>query len=190
MGLMDGFHMEEIRVITKGKDLLKIGPKAFRDFIAPFVKEKSFLALQKVPTLQQERKWLHMQAKGLDEGEHLFILLFIDGVLAGNCDARKKEGQSMSSNVHFGLAVSKPFRGKGWGKKLLRRGIAEAKKHFKPHRMWLEHDEGNLPARHLYEEVGFVEVARLDEYSNHFGHWQDLVLMQYKPVKKIKSVKR
>ena len=182
--------MEEIRVITKGADLLKIGPKTFKDFITPFVKERAQLSILKAPTLAQELAWLKMQAAGLDKNQQFFVLLFINSKLAGNCDIRRKEPQAQSSNVHFGLAVSKPYRGMGWGEKLLRIAIAEAKKRFKPHRMWIEYCEGNAPARRLYQKVGFVEFARLDEYVDYFGQWRDSVLMQYKPARKTNSSRK
>ena len=182
--------MEEIRIIAKGAGLLKIGPKAFKDFIAPFVKEKSYLAVQKVPTLAQERRWLQNLAKRADERKSLFVFLFSDGKLVGNCNARIGEYAAERGNASFGLAMSKPYRGKGWGEKLLRRAIREAKARFKPHRLWIEHASGNTPARRLYQKVGFVEVGRLSEYHNHHGEWKDKILMQYKPARKTNSSRK
>jgi len=182
MDSMDGLCMEEIRVITKGKDLLKIGSKAFKDFITPFVKEKSYLSVQKVPTLAQQKAWVVARAKEIDKKAIFYVVLFSDGKLVGDCSAHlASERQSECHNVYFGLAISKPYWGMGWGEKLLRRAIIEAKKHFKPHRIWVEHTEGNLPARRLYQKVGFVEVGRLNEYDNHHGKFVDKILMQYKP---------
>ena len=176
--------MHEIRVITKGKDLLKIGPEAFRAFIAPFVKERAFIIRQKVPSMAQQRVWIKKQAAELDHGRLLFVLLFDTGRLAGNCACHLSETEGEIHNANFGLIISKPFRGIGWGEKLLRIAIAEAKKRFKPHRMWIEHIGGNEAANRLYRKVGFVEVGRLSEYHNHYGRWCDKVLMQYKPKKR------
>lgn len=176
--------MHEIRVITRGRDLLKIGPKAFRDFIAPFVKERSSLTVQKVPTLAQERLWLKQKVNWMDKGNLLYVLLISDGRLAGNCEARRAELYGERFNVHFGLVISKPCRGQGWGEKLLRTAIKQSRRRFKPHRMWIEHVEGNTPARRLYQKVGFVKVGRLDGYENHYGAYKDKILMQYKPGRK------
>ncbi len=177
--------MHEIRVITKGADLLKIGPKAFRVFITPFVKEKSYLSVQKAPTLAQQKAWVVARAKEIDKKALFYVMLFSDRKLVGDCSAHlASERQSECHNVSFGLAISKSHRGMGWGEKLLRRAIIEAKKRFKPHRIWIEHTEGNAPARRLYQKVGFVEVCRLNEYLNHHGVWKDKILMQYKPKKK------
>ncbi|VVB56800.1 Acetyltransferase (GNAT) family protein [uncultured archaeon] len=183
--------MHEIRVITKGKDLLAIGPKTFKEFITPFVKEKSYLSVQKVPTLAQQRAWVAARAKEIDKKALFYVLLFSDGKLVGDCSAHlASERQSERHNVYFGLAISKSHRGMGWGEKLLRRAIVEAKKRFKPHRIWIEHTEGNLPARRLYQKVGFVEVGRLNEYHNHHGRFVDKILMQYKPNSRTKPNKR
>ncbi len=172
--------MPEICVITKGKDLLQIGPKEFRDFIAPFIREKAFLNIQKVPTMDEQKKWVKARAKEMDQKLRLKVLLLDDGYVVGDCDAFRKSIAGEEGNVHFGLTVSRAYRGKGWGEKLLRMTIREARRRFKPHRMWIEHMDGNRPARRLYQKVGFVEIARLDGYHNHFGRRRDKVLMQYK----------
>lgn len=175
--------MPEIRIITKGKDLLKIGPKAFLDFIVPFVKERAQLSVQKVPSLAKERQWLKARARELDNELAISVLLFADGRLAGHCVARRSELDGERHNAHFGLSISKPYRGMGWGEKLLRATMRETRLRFKPHKMWIEHVEGNLPARRLYQKVGFCEVGRLREYEYHYGRYKDKILMQYKPKK-------
>jgi len=170
----------EIRVISKGPQLKKIGAKAFMDFINPFVGEKAYLSIQRKVTLRQEKEWLGKKAEEIDKGEQAEVLLFIDGKLAGNCDARKGELANQKHNVTFGLAVSRKWRGYGFGELLLRKGIAVAKKKFKPHRMWIEHNSENTVAARLYRKVGFVQAARLKHYSAHFGRYTDSCIMEYR----------
>ena len=172
--------MEEIRIITKGRDLKKIGAKTFREYISLFVKERASITLQKIPTLAQEKKWLDNLAKNIDDNKALTVLLFIDGKLAGTCAAHRPANDGEGINVNFGLSIAKQHRGKGFGEKLLRRAIAEAKKRFKPHNLWIEHVEGNAVARKLYEKVGFAEVGRLEDYVLHYGKYKDKILMHYK----------
>ena len=176
--------MHEIRVVTKGKDYIKIGPKAFRDFIIPFVKERARISVQKVPSLAQERLWLKARARELDKKLAINVLLFVDGKLAGNCLARRSEMYSERHNVHFGLSISKPYRGMGWGEKLLRTTIREARLRFKSRQLWIEPMDGNVPARRLYKKVGFVQIGRLSDYEYYYGRYKDKILMQYKPKKK------
>jgi ribosomal protein S18 acetylase RimI-like enzyme len=83
-------------------------------------------------------------------------------------------------NVNFGLAVSKKWRGYGFGEMLLRKGIKVAKKKLKPHKMWIEHDSENKIAARLYEKVGFAEVARLRHQTMHFGRYTDNCIMEYR----------
>lgn len=172
--------MEKILIVKRGKELLQIGPEEFRDFISRFVKERAYLSVQKTPTLAQERKWLKEQAEGVDNGDILHILLMDGKKVAGNCTAHKAKPKNEGQNVHFGLAVAPKYRGKGWGEKLLRLCIKEAKKKLKPKKMWIEHVDGNKTAHKLYERCGFVEVARLALYINHYGEWKDKVLMEYR----------
>ena len=170
----------EIKVISRGSELKKIGARAFMDFINPFVEEKAYLSIQKKVTLKQEKAWLAKKGEEIDKGEQVEVLLLVDGKVAGNCDARRGVLSNQKHNVTFGLAVSRQWRGYGFGEMLLRRGIAVAKKKFKPHRMWIEHDSENKVAARLYEKVGFVEVARLKHYTMHFGKYTDNCIMEYR----------
>ena len=170
----------EIRIISRGSQLKKIGAKALMDFINPFIDERAYITLQKKVTLKYEKKWLNESAApALDDGSVVKLYLFIDGRIAGNCDIRKATVQGEEGNVSFGLAVSKEFRGFGFDELLLRKGIALAKKKFKPHRMWVDFVDGNRAAPKLYKKVGFVEAARMKEYYRHYGKWHDKVTMEY-----------
>lgn len=170
----------EIRTISSGAALRKIGARAFMDFINSFVDEKAYLSIQKKVTLKQEKEWLKKKADEIDKGEQIGVLLFVGGKLAGNCDARRGALANQKHNATFGLAVSRKWRGFGFGELLLRRGIAEAKRRLKPHKMWIEHDSENKIAARLYEKVGFVEVARLKHQTMHFGRYTDNCIMEYR----------
>ncbi|MFA6214256.1 MAG: N-acetyltransferase [Candidatus Micrarchaeia archaeon] len=172
----------EIRIISRGSELKKIGARAFMDFINPFVDEKAYLSIQKKATLKEEGKWLKKKAGDIDSGDEILLLLFINGKLAGNCDARRGGLANQKHNAIFGLAVSKEWRGCGFGELLLRKGIAVAKKKLRPHRMWIEHDSENRIAARLYKKVGFVEVARLRHYTTHYGKYTDNCIMEYSPL--------
>ncbi|MFA5077590.1 MAG: GNAT family protein [Candidatus Micrarchaeia archaeon] len=170
--------MEELKLVRSGKELRKLGAKAFMDYINPIIREKAYILMDKPVTLKQEKEWLESTAKAMDAKSQMKIILFVDRKIAGVCDVMRGRYKEMH-NVHFGLSVAKKHRGKGYGEMLLRKGIQAAKKYFKPHRIWIEHLEGNETARKLYEKLGFIEVARLDEYENYFGRWIDKILMRY-----------
>ncbi|MFA6327962.1 MAG: GNAT family protein [Candidatus Micrarchaeia archaeon] len=170
----------EIRTISHGFEMKKIGAQEFMDFINPFVDEKAHLAVQEKVTLWQEKAWLEKMADEIDRGEKIAILLFVNGKLAGNCEMRKGDVSNQRHNTKFGLAVSRQWRGHGFGEMLLRRGIAVAKKEFRPHKMWIEHDSENKIAARLYRKVGFAQVARLKHYAMHFGRYTDNCIMEYR----------
>ena len=170
----------KLLVVSRGSQLKKIGAKAFMDFINAFVDERAYLSIQKKVTLKQEREWLAKKAEEIDKGEQMGILLLINGKLVGNCDARRGALPNQKHNVTFGLAISRKWRGFGFGELLLRKSIALAKKKFKPHKMWIEHDSENKVAARLYTKVGFVQVARLKHQTMHFGRYTDNCIMEYR----------
>lgn len=172
--------MEKIQIITRSEDLEKIGAKTFKDYITPIVKEKASLTIQKPPTLAHEKAWLKTRARQIKDKKCLMVVLFIDNKLSGCAEARVPETDGESKNVHFGLSISKEYRGRGFGEKLLKIEIKESKKGFKPKNLWIEHVQNNIPARKLYQKLGFVEIARLKDYHCHYGKYKDKILMRYK----------
>ena len=85
-----------------------------------------------------------------------------DGVLVGYCGVwlSFEEGEIMN------VAVRKDFRRKGYAGKLLKELLARASQRGVS-RFILEVREGNLPARRLYESLGFQEAGiRKNFYSD------------------------
>lgn len=59
-------------------------------------------------------------------------------------------------SVRFGFVLVNPaFRGKGYGKEMLRLAIAYARDHLSARRVELGVFDNNAPAKHCYESVGF-----------------------------------
>jgi RimJ/RimL family protein N-acetyltransferase len=170
----------EIRTISRGSEVRKIGAKAQMDYINRFVDEKAYISVQKKVTLDEEKAFVEKNAKAMDEGDLIRLALFVEGKYAGGCDIRKAAPLNMKHNVHFGLSVAKEWRGFGFGEMLLRKGIEVARKKFKAHKMWIEHDSENMVAARLYRKVGFVRVARLRDYCSHYGKYTDNCLMEYR----------
>ena len=64
------------------------------------------------------------------------------------------------STVRFGFVILDPaLREKGYGKEMLRLGIAYVREHFSASRIDLGVFDNNAGARHCYEAVGFKEYA-------------------------------
>lgn len=167
-----------IRVVKTGRELRLLGAKAFMDFINPIILEKALINMDAVQSLAEEKKWLDAQAKAVDAGAVITVLLLEGKKVVGNCEARRGKWKE-KHNVHFGIAISKEYRGQGWGEKMLSTAFKEAKKSWKPHGLWIEYLEGNTRACALYEKLGFKEFGRLHEYERHNGRWLDKVLMRH-----------
>jgi ribosomal protein S18 acetylase RimI-like enzyme len=170
----------EILVASRGRELKKIGAKALRNYFNPIIGEKARVTLEKKVTLAEERKYVLEQAKLLDKKLLLKIFLFVQGSIAGICDVRKGTLPSEAHNVTFGIALSRKWRGFGFGELLLRRAISEAKVRFRPKKMWLDRYGGNEIAGSLYRKVGFAEIARLKDFHSHYGKYEDKVIMEYR----------
>jgi len=167
-----------IEVVRDGSRLAEIGAAAFLEFINPIIAEKAMILAQKEITMAEEEEWLKKTVKALNEGKKLYVLAFSGNSIAGSCEARKGSPQPYEHNVDFGLSVSKRFRGKGLGRRLLLMAMEEGKKAFSPHKMVISYVEGNEPARRLYESVGFREVCRLKKHYYHYGEFRDSVTME------------
>lgn len=75
------------------------------------------------------------------------------------------------SLVRFGFVIVDPeLRGKGYGKEMLRLGIAYVKENLTASRIDLGVFEKNESARRCYEAVGFKEYGR-SEYEMPIGTW-------------------
>jgi L-amino acid N-acyltransferase len=70
------------------------------------------------------------------------------------------------------------FRGRGIGRQLLDR-LVDAARALGKHMMVAGVDSENLASQHFLLRYGFVESGRLKEVGYKFGHFLDLLFMQY-----------
>lgn len=166
--------MLEIRQPNNGDS-----PGLFRDFIVSMINEDTFLIVNKKPTLKEEKKWVKERLAGIRRGNELLTCAFDGKKLVGNCDARRGYGKE-SGNVEIGLAISKDYRGRGLGEKLLRKTIALVKKRFRAKNIHLRYIDGNKPAMSLYKKVGFRELTRMPKWVLYRGKYRDEHVMLLK----------
>jgi len=171
--------MLKIEVIKSGRRFMKIKTGQLRQVINSLVEEKAFVAVNKRQSLAKERKWQKSVASALDSKEMIFVALFDNGTYVGGAEARKRI-YNESHNVHFGIGILRKYRGKGAGRMLLQSAMAQARKTLKAKNLWIEYEEGNKIAANFYRSLGFVEVARLKNYVNHYGSYCDKILMGHK----------
>jgi RimJ/RimL family protein N-acetyltransferase len=151
-------------------------------FINELVEEKAFILMGELMTPEGEADWLRGKVKENERGDTMDWRIFLDGKLVGGLEARRMKMKRRDS-VEFGIALSKEVRGQGLGRQLLTMIIAEAKRVWKPHRMFICALGKNERAIRLYESLGFREVARIPELNNHFGEYMDEVWLMMEGVK-------
>jgi ribosomal protein S18 acetylase RimI-like enzyme len=172
----------KIYVDTTGKIVASFPVKEWLRIINEFVEEGADLIVQRKKTLAEEVEWHSNMIKKIQKGKSFYVVAVDEKkhTSVGWCEARKIGESAEEHNVEFGLAVRKPYRGKGLGKALLTKAIKEAKKHFKPKNLWIDVFASNEIAYNLYKKVGFVEVARLKNYYKKAnGEFTDKIIMRY-----------
>ena len=165
-------------VIRSAKRFSGLNTDILLAHINSLVAEKSYILFDRRFTLRQEKRWQAERAKGIRAGTYLPIICWDGGKIAGLSDVRKGEYKERHT-VFLGVAVARAYRGKGIGEKFLKLAIHEAKKTMKAKCIWLEYQDGNAPAKRLYEKIGFAECARLPGFINHYGRYCDKVFMRY-----------
>lgn len=92
----------------------------------------------------------------------------------GEFRARSGYRYSVESTVH----VHANCRGQGVGTQLIEALLSRARLLGK-HTMIAAIDSTNKGSIHLHERLGFTQAGYLHEAAYKFGHWLDVVLMQY-----------
>jgi len=148
--------------------------------ITELAEERSYILVDKPPTLEEERVWLERGIKNVKDGKIIHWVVEKDGKLVGGLDASRRP-LKMSHVVEIGIALLKEARRKGLGEQLLRTMIdAILKKWTDPIIISISVFSLNERARALYKKLGFVEVARFPFFIDHFGEHCDLIMMYWK----------
>jgi RimJ/RimL family protein N-acetyltransferase len=146
-------------------------------YINSLVEEKAFLAKQKSVTLEEERKWLGGIMKDMRGGKTVFIVAEAGGKFAGSASVMRKPNDAFSHVCDFGIALAKPWRGKGIGTRLTETLLQQARDVLGCTIVELGCFEPNAAAKGLYEKTGFREVGRIPGGWGHYGRYYDHVLM-------------
>ena len=95
-------------------------------------------------------------AEALKDPESRLYILLKDGQVIGTCTV----DLSTNTNYFYGLAISEPERGKGYGsylaKSLVNQLIEQNDKEFQ-----IAVEDGNVVAKRLYEKIGFVKQTQV-----------------------------
>lgn len=150
----------------------KEDPQEFLGFINSFIRDGSYLLVDKPVTFKEEKQWLRTQIQAQRKGEQLYLKALVDGHLVGDCFAKPGFGRNRG-NVNLGIAVMKDWRGKGIGHVLLEELIERSEKKWHPHNIYLHVISANTRARKLYESLGFRIVATLPQWFEYKKKYLD-----------------
>lgn len=166
-------------VVLKDGTLVQIEPlasnedvKDFQRFINTLTSEGTYLLVNKPITFTEEKQWLQTQLKEKRKGEQMYLKALVDGHLVGTCVAKPGFGRNQG-NVNLGIALVKNWRGKGLGSLLLTEMIEQADKKWHPKNFYLHVVSANIPARRLYESLGFRIIARLPDWFEYQKKYLD-----------------
>ena len=86
--------------------------------------------------------------------------LFVEDKLTGESSLRCGELATERHRATLGISLDKTARGQGFGRRLMEHTIEWAIKETRIHWIDLYVFEHNIPARRLYDDLGFVETGR------------------------------
>jgi RimJ/RimL family protein N-acetyltransferase len=136
-------------------------------------RERKYLSMLTAPPLESTENFV----KGNIEKDHPQFLAFVDGQLAGWCDAIPGSASSGNAHIgHLGMGVAKSFRRQGLGARLMHAVLdkARAKGFLK---IELAVYASNIPAIALYQRFGFEEEGRRLRGRFVDGHYDDVIMM-------------
>lgn len=157
--------------------------QAMLDYINTLSKEQTFIRFQgEQLTYEFEEKFVKELVQKIAEHTAVYLLVFSDNMLIGSAGVTLGEKISLHQGV-FGLTVAKDYRGRGIGKLLMEKALAEASAYLNNLKViTLSVFANNQVAIALYEKLGFTVYGRLPEGICYKGGYVDEVMM-YKKVR-------
>lgn len=131
--------------------------EGFHKALDTVARERRYLSLLEAPPLESTRDFV---LDNIRNGHPQFVALAV-GEVVGWCDIRRHEREVHVHRGTLGMGIAPGYRYRGLGRRLISTTI-EAACALGLHRIELDVYADNLPARALYEKVGFVQegVAR------------------------------
>jgi RimJ/RimL family protein N-acetyltransferase len=152
--------------------------KIMCDYINEISQEKTYITWQgEEISLEHEDKYLKKQIERIKKNETVQLLLFVDGELSGI--SAIDLGNRVKSHIGvFGITITQKYRGKGFGKLLMKLILEQASKNLpKLKLVTLEVFAENKKAIYMYEKFGFVEYGKLPGGNLYKGKMVDDIQM-------------
>ena len=145
--------------------------------INSLVKEKAMIAQQKKQTKKGEIKWLTDQLNQIKNKKRVFLVVEVEDKIMGSAVVGIGKENFNDHVGELGISLRKEIRGKGIGKKLLKKIIKEAKKVLKIKIIKLRTMGINKVAQRAYKKCGFKEIGRIKKGVKYYGRYVDDVIM-------------
>jgi len=152
--------------------------KALMGYINPIIAEPGVgIMLDKPQSLKQENDYLKGVIKTIKSGKGVYLYAFKGDTLVGSADINLKD-YKQSHVGEFGITVANDYRDIGLGSFLMKTIINYAKEKL----VGLEIIQlgvfaDNSRARHVYQKMGFKEVALMPRVIKNKGKYTDEVIM-------------
>ena len=167
----------KISVIRNRNSFLKLDTRELQSHINSLINEHAYILTNHPFNMKEEDAWQHARAAEIAAGDKMMVIARDGKHVAGICEIKRGKDKERY-NMNFSMSVDRRYRGHGIGKALMKRAISVGKKAWKPHKIFLFYEEGNAPARQLYESLGFHETVRLQGYIYHYGKFIDRIMME------------
>lgn len=145
------------------------------DFVRALVEEDAPILTNRVPTYEEEVKWLRDNLHKIAQGSGALFVVEDNGRIISVGDLRRGEYRQ-SHHAQLGISVAKEYRGLGIGKEVIKLLLAEGKRMGLKF-VWLDVFATNKKAAALYRKMGFRKVATLPKYGEHKGRFVDYWMM-------------
>jgi RimJ/RimL family protein N-acetyltransferase len=152
--------------------------REFQRFINALTREGTYLLMNKLVTLDEEKKWLQTQITEQRKGQQLHLKALVDERLIGTCMAKPGFDRN-HGNVNLGIGIAKQWREKGIGYILLEELICRAERKWHLKNIYLQVVCVNRRAFHLYESLGFRIIARLPQWFEYDKKFYDEYLLLF-----------
>ena len=147
--------------MAQAKQKISVSKASYKELYSIFVLSREYFPYANFTYSEIERR--------VESGKVIYLVARVGGKLAGYLDFELHKDHAKI----LGLAVLDEFRGKGVGKKLVGRALAEIRKRgFK--RVYLFVSRANAVAQKMYAEHGFVSAGLLEKKIN----GEDVLLFQ------------
>jgi len=144
----------------------------YRECLDRVARERRWLAIVEAPSLEASRAWVKTN---LEKGAPFVVACDRDRVV-GWCDVGIMTRPGYDHRGSLGMGVLPEYRGRGIGRRLMEEALRRAKERGLE-RVELEVYAGNIPARRLYDAMGFVEEGYRRGARKLDGVTEDIILM-------------